>query len=97
MPSLGTTKRISRIRRRAIPEVLEAYERGAISAKRADLLLYLPKAEQALELKRRLNEAYEREARPRLVADAIKSYLDGLNGKRVDLVELAGIIRKAFA
>ena len=97
MPSPGQTKRLSRIRRRAIPAVREAYERGEISAKRADLLLYLPKAEQAVELERRLAEAHEREDRHCLVATAIRGYLDQLDGKRVDLIELAKIIRKALA
>jgi len=49
--SPGTRKRLSRIRRRAIPQVREAYENGQISAKRADLLLYLPAEQQAAELK----------------------------------------------
>ena len=89
MPSAGQTKRISRIRRRAIPAVREAYERGDISAKRADTLLYLPADQQAAELERRLSEAHEREARHRLVAESIRGYLDGLNGRRVDLYVLA--------
>lgn len=97
MASPGQLKRISRIRRRAIPEVREAFERGEISAKRADLLLYLPQGEQAAELERRLSEAHEREARRRLVAESIRGYLDGLNGRRVDLNELAQRIRKALA
>ncbi len=96
MASVGTTKRLSRIARRAIPAVREAFERGEISAKRADLLLYLPKAEQALELERRLSEAHAREAQHRRVAAAIKSYLDGLNGQKVDLHRLGGVIRAAL-
>jgi hypothetical protein len=96
MASSGTAKRLSRIRRRAIPEVREAFERGEISAKRADLLLYLPKAEQAAELTRRLSEANEREERHRLVAAAIKTYLKTLDGRKVDLLELGGIIRAAL-
>ena len=97
MASAGQTKRISRIKRRAIPAVREAYERGDISARRADILLYLPAAEQAAELERRLSEAHEREARHRLVADAIRAYLDELGDRRVDLVELEKIIREALA
>jgi hypothetical protein len=97
MPSPGQTKRISRIRRRAIPAVREAYERGDISAKRADTLLYLPADQQVAELERRLSEAHEREARHRLVSESIRGYLDGLNGRRVDLNELAQRIREALA
>jgi hypothetical protein len=96
VPSLGTTKRISRIRRRALPEVREAYERGQISARMADTMLYLPAAHQRAELNRRLNEARQREACHRLVADAIREYLDSLNGRKVDLIELSKIIQKSL-
>ena len=97
MPSPGTTRRISRIRRRAIPEVREAYESGRISARMADTLLYLAPAEQTAELNRRLNEAREREARHRQVAQTIRGYLNSLDGKRVDLVELSRIIKEALS
>jgi hypothetical protein len=50
---------------------------------------------QAVELERRLNEAHEREARHRRVAEIIRSYLDSLNGQPVDLHRLGGIIRQA--
>lgn len=97
MPNSSQIKRISRIRRRASPEVREAYENGLISAKRADLLLYKSHSEQQAELTRRLSEAHERETRHRLVADAIRTYLDSLNGRQVDLHQLAGIIRQALS
>jgi hypothetical protein len=61
----------------------------------ADVFLRLPTGEQALELERRLSEARERRERHHLVASAIRGYLDQLNGKRVDLNELARIIREA--
>jgi hypothetical protein len=96
MPSPGQAKRISRIRRRAIPEVREAYERGLITAKRADLLLYLSPAEQAAELTRRLEEARIREEKHGAVAGVIRGYLDQLGGRRVDLNELAQRIREAL-
>jgi hypothetical protein len=41
--SPGQKKRLSRIRRRAIPAVRELYEKGLISAHRADDLLHLSK------------------------------------------------------
>jgi hypothetical protein len=44
-----------------------------------------------------LNEAHEREARHRLVAEAIRMYLDGLNGRPVDLHQLGGVIRQALS
>jgi hypothetical protein len=91
-----TTKRHRRIERRASAEVLEAYRAGRITARRADILLYLPADQQASELERRLSEAHERETRHRLVADAIRKYLDGLAGRKVDLVELGKIIREAL-
>ena len=96
MASKGTLKRISRIRRRASREVLEAYEAGSISAKRADLLLYLPPDQRNAELERRLTEVRTREARNRLVADAIRGYLDSLNGQQVDLNTLGQTIREAL-
>jgi hypothetical protein len=77
--------------------VRDAYERGAISARMADTLLYLSPAKQAAELERRLAEAREREARHRLVAQAIRGYLDQLNGAKVDLHQLSGIIRQALS
>jgi hypothetical protein len=76
----------------AISEVREAFERGAISAKRADLLLYLGPHEQRAELERRLSAAREREERHRRAAKAIRTYLNGLGPQgRVDLHQLAGI------
>jgi hypothetical protein len=97
MASVGITKRISRIKRRACPEVLAAFENGLISAKRADLLLYLPAGEQALELERRLSEARRREERHQAVALTIKRYLDGLGNQKVDLAQLSKIIKEAVA
>jgi hypothetical protein len=89
--------RLNRIKRRALPIVRDAFERGEISAKRADLLLYLPKAEQKAELERRLSEVRERERRNLLVATTIRKYLDSLNGQKVDLYQLGGIIRQALS
>jgi hypothetical protein len=96
VPSLGTTKRISRIRRRALPEVRQAYDRGDISARMADILLYLPATEQAAELERRLAEIAEREQKHATVAQTIRKYLDGLGERKVDLVELTKIIKEAL-
>ena len=96
MPGYTKLQRVSRIKRRALPAVVAAFEAGKISAKRADLLLHLNPREQALELERRLSEAREREARHRLVAETIRRYLDARDGGRVDLVELAGLIRGAL-
>jgi hypothetical protein len=96
MASPGQVKRIARVRRRAIAAVREAYENGDISARMADTLLYLSPAKQAAELERRLSETAERERRHQLVATAIRSYLDGLNGRKVDLHQLSGVIRQAL-
>ncbi len=97
MPSPGHLKRLSRIRRRAIPAVRQAYENGDISARMADTLLYLSPTKQAAELARRLVETAERERKHRLVAEAIRTYLGDLNGRRVDLIELNQRIRLALA
>jgi hypothetical protein len=93
---LTTTQRHRRIERRASPEVLEAYRDGRITSRRADILLHLPAAEQKAELERRLSLAREREAQHQLVASAIKTYLDTLNGRQVNLLELSGILRQAL-
>lgn len=92
-----TTKRHRRIERRAIPAVREAYERGDISARRADILLYLPADQQAAELERRFAEIAEREQKHATVARTIREYLDGLGERKVDLVELGNIIKEALA
>jgi hypothetical protein len=94
---LASTKRHRRIERRASPEVLEAYRAGRLSPRRADILLHLPAAEQKAELERRLSEAREREVRHQLVASTIRTYLDSLGGRPVDLHQLSGIIRQALS
>jgi hypothetical protein len=96
MPSAGQTKRISRIRRRAIPAVREAYERGDISARKADTLLYLPAGEQQSEIGRLLDKAHRREEKNRLVAGVIRQYLDNLGKRKVDLIELSKLIKEAL-
>jgi hypothetical protein len=97
MPGYTKLQRVSRIKRRAIPAVVAAFEAGKISAKRADLLLYLSKDEQAVELERRLALAHDVERKHRLVASVIKTYLDNLNGRSVDLHQLGGLIRQALS
>jgi hypothetical protein len=97
MSANSTLKRTRRIERRCIPAVVEAFHSGQISARSADVFLSLPQAEQAQELNRRLSEAHEREALHRVVATAIKQYLDGLGNQKVDLIELGKIIKKALA
>ena len=89
-------KRARRIERRATPEVAAAYASGAISARRADTLLYLPVEKQKAELERRLSEARTREHKNRLVADTIRRYLDSLNGRQPDLHQLSGLIKAAL-
>ena len=73
--SPGQKKRISRISRRAIPSVREAYENGLISAHKADDLLYLPKRRQAEELAAILAERESRERTAHLAAATINEYL----------------------
>jgi hypothetical protein len=90
-------KRQRRIERRCIPAVAVALHAGQISPRTADAFLRLTPEEQAQELSRRLSEAHERETQHRLVAEAIRTYLDSLNGQHVDLVELSQIIKKALA
>lgn len=95
--SSSATRRARRIERRCIPAVAVALHAGQISPRSADAFLRLTPAEQQGELTRRLSEAHERETQHRLVAEAIRGYLDGLNGRQVDLHQLSGIIRQALS
>jgi hypothetical protein len=95
--SEGTRKRISRIHRRAIPAVREAYEKGLISARRADALLYLREAEQARQLSQLLERSEERKRTAVLAAETIDTYLKERNDGPVDLMELQNRIRQALA
>ena len=90
-------KRDRRIRRRALPEVTEAYHSGAISARRADTLLYLSPARQRIELARILSAAAQRQNVSRLVADTIRGYLDNLGDRRLDLNELNRTLKEALS
>jgi hypothetical protein len=71
----GTTKRLSRIARRAIPEVAAAYRQGLISARKADELLYLPPLEQLEALNRFLAERTERQRRSQVAAKVLHEYI----------------------
>jgi hypothetical protein len=97
MSATTQEKRARRVERRAIPEVAEAVRSGKLSVRLADQLLYLPKAQQKAELERRLKAVEDRERLSATVARTIREYLDSLNGRRVDLVELGKIIREALA
>jgi hypothetical protein len=97
MPGYTKLQRVSRIKRRALPAVVAAFEAGEISAKRADLLLHLPADQQTAELEHRLSEAKAREVRNRMAANTIRQYLDSLHGEKVDLSYLSGIIRQALS
>jgi hypothetical protein len=94
--SPGQRKRMSRIRRRAIPSVREAWKSGLISARRADGLLYLPKRRQAKELAAILSARETRERVAHLAAATIEEYLEHNSGE-VDLQKLGQKIRAAIA
>jgi hypothetical protein len=92
--NLSAKKRLSRIRRRAIPAVQQAFENGQVSARRCDILLYLPADQQQawLDQHRVQEERYSR------AAHAITDYLRTLpagSQPRLDL--LAQSIRAAIA
>jgi hypothetical protein len=93
MPSVGQQKRISRIRRRAIPEVAQAYKDGKISARKADALLYLDPQEQLTELNRLLSVREETVRRSKIAATVIREYVQA--GKR-DLVTLRKDLQAAL-
>lgn len=94
MLSKGTKKRLSRIRRRAIPEVLEAFEAGKISARRADTLLCLQPDEQRAQLNALLAEQALIARRSRIAAQVIKAHVS--SGRR-DLTALRQDLRLALS
>lgn len=92
--SPGTRKRISRIRRRAIAQVREAYENGQISARRADTLLYLEPAQQEQELGKILTAKTRAASRARQAVAILKIHL--ASGTR-NLVKLQSDLRLALS
>jgi hypothetical protein len=96
--SPGHVKRLSRIRRRAIPAVRTAFERGQISARRADTLLYLDPAEQEARISTLLSDRDTKAHAYQRAASVINGYLQEHRGiKRIDLHELERRIREALA
>ena len=75
MLSAGTKKRLSRIRRRATPEVQAAFESGQISGRRADTLLYLKPQEQLAELNRLLSARADVTRRSQIAVQVIREHL----------------------
>jgi hypothetical protein len=99
MPSATTTpttKRQRRIERRCIAPVVEALHAGQISPRSADVFLRLTPEKQKVELECRLAEIAECERQHAITARTIREYLDGLGGRKVDLVALNQRIREAI-
>jgi hypothetical protein len=94
LSSTTKAKRIRRIERRAIPELVEAMRNGQISVRMADTLLYLPPQEQLSFLERRFQAAQQREQKSKAIASVIRSYLDA--HKEVDLEALCSLMREAL-
>jgi hypothetical protein len=94
MSATTQAKRLRRVERRAIPEIVAAVHTGKLSARLADQLLYLPKGEQKAELDRRLKAIDDRERISALVAQTIREYSD--TASKVDLQELNQRIREAI-
>jgi hypothetical protein len=94
MLSAGARKRISRIKRRAAPEVVRAFEAGKISARRADTLLYLDSEEQLAALSSHLAQTQDVARRSQIAAAVIKTHIDA--GRR-DLLALQEELRRALA
>jgi hypothetical protein len=85
MLSPGTKKRLSRIARRATPDVQKAFAEGRISARRADQLLYLEPAHQLALLGRLLSVQEDAQRRSKIATAVIREYVQA--GRR-DLVAL---------
>jgi hypothetical protein len=96
MASAGHTKRLSRIRRRTIPAVQEAFARGDLSARRADGFVYMDELDQKKRLDQLLHARAESERRHKIAAGVIEGYLRTHEG-RPDLQELTNQIRSAIA
>ena len=92
--SAGHRKRLSRIVRRATPEVQRAFAEGRISARRADQLLYLEPTQQLAELGRILAAQEESKRRSRIAALVIREYVQA--GRR-DLVSLKRDLQLALS
>jgi hypothetical protein len=95
--SPGQQKRLGRIRRRACRRVREAFARGDISARRADILLYLPLPEQKRELKKWLAVRADKKQIYSKAAETIRNYLKKLDGAKAVLPELAVLIRASLS
>jgi hypothetical protein len=95
LSSTTPAKRLRRIQRRAIPEVVAALEAGQISVRMADTLLYLPPGQQRAQLERRLAAARERQRKSQLVAQTIRRYLD--SAQQIDLAALRDLIQAALS
>jgi ParB-like chromosome segregation protein Spo0J len=94
MLSLGTRKRLSRIKRRACPEVQAVFASGLISGRKADTLLYLPVEEQRATIARILAEREAVARRSRIATEIIRGYVEA--GCR-DLVMLQKDLRDALS
>jgi hypothetical protein len=92
--SRGHRKRVSRIQKRAAPEVVRAFQQGLISAKRADLWLYLPVEQQQTQLQAYLSERETISQRSKIAAEIIQKHL--ALGQR-DLVALREDLHLALA
>ena len=76
MSSTTKAKRLRRVEKRSLPEVLDAVHAGKLSPRVADQLLYLSPTRQRVELAKRLRTAEEREQLTHRVAEVIRNYLD---------------------
>jgi hypothetical protein len=84
-------RRLRRIRRRACPELIHAYEHGELSLRRFDLLSRLPTAKQ-----RRLIAAEKaRSTAATIAAQTIEKLLDETGAVR--LPQISAAIREALA
>ena len=95
--SPGQQKRLGRIKRRACSDVRDAFARGDITARRADILLYLPPAAQKRELKKWLAVRKTKKQVYAKAAETIRSYLETLDGAKPVLPELAEAIRDSLS
>jgi hypothetical protein len=93
--SPGHKKRLRRLELRGSPELKAALASGRLSARICETILYMPKAQQSKELRRRLHAQDDAEHRSQVAAETIRKYLDSCD--KVNLEDLRRQIRAAIA
>jgi hypothetical protein len=74
-------RRLRRLKRYAIPELIAAYDSVQLSLRAAELLSRLPSRQQRTQLANRLQSQRQKDLGERLAAEAIGEYLQDQRGR----------------